>query len=91
MQCQDDSKKGAVLLLTIDCHAFFLLAIPIKPIRPEPNNHTAAGTGTAGVPVTKPDPVKTVGSVKGGENEYNKTSSAETPIVPPAFVKAASN
>ena len=27
-------------------YAFFLLAIPIKPIRPEPNSQTAAGIGT---------------------------------------------
>ena len=26
----------------------FRLAIPINPSRPEPNNHTAAGTGTSG-------------------------------------------
>ena len=26
---------------------FFLLATPTRPNRPEPNNHTAAGTGTS--------------------------------------------
>ena len=31
-----------------DIHAFFRLAIPVKPIRPEPNSHTAAGRGTEG-------------------------------------------
>mgnify|MGYP001822856509 CR=1 FL=1 len=28
----------------------FLLAIPIKPIRPEPNSQTAGGTGTVAPP-----------------------------------------
>ena len=33
--------------LLIRCYAFFRLATPIRPIRPEPNNQAAAGTGTA--------------------------------------------
>ena len=33
--------------LTLDCYIFLRLATPIKPINPEPNNQTAAGTGTA--------------------------------------------
>ena len=30
--------------------AAFLLRIPIKPAKPEPNNQTAPGTGTGDVP-----------------------------------------
>jgi len=35
-------------------YAFLRRAKPTKPIKPEPNNHTAAGTGTVvGVPTTR--------------------------------------
>ena len=33
-------------------YAFFRLATPIKPIRPEPKSQTAAGTGTDEIEVT---------------------------------------
>ena len=32
---------------TLNCYAYLRLAMPIKPSKPEPNNQTAAGTGTA--------------------------------------------
>ncbi len=41
-----DPKAAAVDSVVTD-YAFLRLAIPINPRRPEPNSHTAAGTGTA--------------------------------------------
>lgn len=40
---------GGVNCMIYDQHqvSAFLRPIPIRPINPEPNNHTAAGTGTA--------------------------------------------
>lgn len=38
--------KGAAIDYLLYCYDFFLLATPIKPIRPEPNNQTAVGIGT---------------------------------------------
>ena len=38
--------KGAAFENLLFSYYFFLLANPTKPIRPEPNNQTAAGTGT---------------------------------------------
>ena len=40
------SPEGDIIVRTIYKFYFFLLAIPNKPIRPEPNNQKAAGTGT---------------------------------------------
>ena len=37
--------EGAAFDYLLYSYAFFRLATPIKPIRPEPNNHVAAGTG----------------------------------------------
>ena len=46
VQTKTTPEKAAIdyLLFSYD---FFRLAIPIKPISPEPNNQTAAGTGTS--------------------------------------------
>ena len=38
--------EGAAFDLLVFSYAFFLLAIPIKPSRPEPKSQTAAGIGT---------------------------------------------
>ena len=38
--------EGAAFDYLLSSYAFFRLATPIKPIRPEPNSQTAAGTGT---------------------------------------------
>ena len=38
--------EGAAYDYLLYNYYFFRLATPIKPIRPEPNNQTAAGTGT---------------------------------------------
>ena len=39
--------EGAAIDYFLYDYASFRLATPIKPMRPEPNSHTAAGTGTA--------------------------------------------
>jgi|GEM_PF-2408059 len=44
--------EGAAIDYLLYSYDFFLLAIPTKPISPEPNNQTAAGMGTAGAKLT---------------------------------------
>jgi hypothetical protein len=39
--------EGATFEYLLFSYDFFLLATPIKPIRPVPNNQKATGTGTA--------------------------------------------
>jgi hypothetical protein len=54
-QTKTASEEAAIEYLLYS-YTFFLLATPIKPIRPEPNSQTAAGTGI-GLTVTLP-PIK---------------------------------
>jgi hypothetical protein len=39
--------EAAAVINEFNAYALFLRAMPISPSRPEPNSHTAAGTGMA--------------------------------------------
>jgi hypothetical protein len=43
---ENGDPKAAAVDVSVTGYAFLRLDIPISPSRPEPNNQTAAGTGT---------------------------------------------
>ena len=51
---QNSDPKAAAVINVLNIYALFLRAIPIRPIKPEPNSHTAAGTGTTPVRTAHP-------------------------------------